>query len=150
MYNIAFVNVDIRDGLTGSTYEKLWQGFVSGGRFEKRLIPSIKGCQGLKLYIAPNHLIQYIEAYDNNTVFDHIEITNGNESLDDRIKMQSIATSLIMMSQGIPFIHAGQEFVRTKNGVENSYKSSDEINKFDFERAEKYGSFVKYLSDLIN
>ncbi|ACZ00903.1 type I pullulanase [Streptobacillus moniliformis] len=150
MPNIAFFNDDIRDGLRGSTYEKLGQGFVSGGRFEKRLIPSIKGGQGLKSYIAPNQLIQYIEAHDNNTVFDHIEITNGNESLDDRIKMQSIATSLIMMSQGIPFIHAGQEFFRTKNGVENSYKSSDEINKFDFERAEKYSSFVKYLSDLIN
>ncbi|WP_073507768.1 type I pullulanase [Streptobacillus notomytis] len=150
MKDIAFFNDDIRDSLRGSTYERLGQGFVSGGKLDERLISSIKGGNGLKSYIAPNQLIQYIEAHDNNTVYDHIEITNKDESLDNRLKMQSIATTLVMMSQGIPFIHAGQEFFRTKYGIENSYKSSDEINKFDFERAEKYEEYVKYLSDLIN
>lgn len=150
MPNIAFFNDDIRDSLRGSTFEKLGQGFVSGGKLEERLISSIKGGNGLKSYIAPNQLIQYIEAHDNNTVFDHIEITNGDESVEDRVKMQSIATTIVLMSQGVPFIHAGQEFFRTKDGVENSYKSSDYINRFDFGRAEEYSSYVNYLSDLIS
>ncbi|CAM3085604.1 type I pullulanase [Streptobacillus felis] len=149
MPNIAFFNDDIRDSLRGSTFEKLGNGYVSGGELEERLLLSIQGGKGLKTYISPNQLIQYIEAHDNNTVYDHIEITNNEENVENRIRMQSIATSIVMLSQGVPFIHAGQEFFRTKDGVENSYKSSEEINKFDFERAKQYEKYVNYLSDLI-
>lgn len=151
MPNIAFFNDDMRDSLRGNTFEKLDKGFVNEGTYlEERLIKSIKGGWGLKSYINPNQLIQYIEAHDNNTVFDHFQITNSNLSDTIRIKMQAIATSIVLTSQGIPFLHAGQEFFRTKFGVENSYKSSDEINKFDFERAKKYKNYVEYFSDLIS
>lgn len=147
--NIAFFNDDMRDSLRGSTFDKLGKGFVNGGKLEERLLNSIKGGKFLKTYISPNQLIQYIEAHDNNTVFDHFEIVNKNISERRRLKLQSIATSIVLTSQGIPFLHAGQEFFRTKQGVENSYKSSDEINKFDFKRAKKYSKYVKYISELI-
>ncbi|WP_314010506.1 type I pullulanase [Pseudostreptobacillus hongkongensis] len=149
MPNISFFSDDMRDSLRGSTFEKLERGFVNNGTVDKRLLNSIKGGINLRGYISPNQVIQYIEAHDNNTVFDHFEITNSESSLDERIRMQAIATSIVLCSQGIPFIHAGQEFFRTKFGIENSYKSSDEINKFDFERAQKYQEYVNYFSDLI-
>ena len=63
--------------------------------------------------------------------------------------MQNIATTLVITSQGIPFLHAGQEFFRTKLGHENSYNLSDEINKFDFDRAENFKENVQYISELI-
>lgn len=149
MPNISFFSDDMRDSLRGSTFEKLERGFVNNGTVDERLLNSIKGGINLRGYISPNQVIQYIEAHDNNTVFDHFEITNSESSLDERIGMQAIATSIVLCSQGIPFIHAGQEFFRTKFGIENSYKSSDEINKFDFERAQKYQEYVNYFSDLI-
>ena len=149
MPNISFFSDDMRDSLRGSTFEKLERGFVNNGTVDERLLNSIKGGINLRGYISPNQVIQYIEAHDNNTVFDHFEITNSESSLDERIRMQAIATSIVLCSQGIPFIHAGQEFFRTKFGIENSYKSSDEINKFDFERAQKYQEYVNYFSDLI-
>lgn len=149
MPNISFFSDDMRDSLRGSTFEKLERGFVNNGTMDERLLNSIKGGINLRGYISPNQVIQYIEAHDNNTVFDHFEITNSESSLDERIRMQAIATSIVLCSQGIPFIHAGQEFFRTKFGIENSYKSSDEINKFDFERAQKYQEYVNYFSDLI-
>ena len=149
MPRIAFFSDDTRDTLRGSTFEKLGQGFANGGKSDERLINSIKGGINLKKYIAPNQLIQYVEAHDNNTVFDHFNITNTKDSLDDRIKMQNIATTMVLLSQGIPFIHAGQEFFRTKLGHENSYNLSDEINKFDFDRANSFNDCIEYISNLI-
>ena len=82
-------------------------------------------------------------------MFDHFNITNAKDSLDDRIKMQKIATTMVLLSQGIPFLHAGQEFFRTKLGHENSYNLSDEINKFDFDRANDFKDNIEYISNLI-
>ena len=149
MPRISFFSDDIRDTLRGSTFEKLGKGFANGGKSDDRLINSIKGGINLRGYISPDQLIQYVEAHDNNTVFDHFSITNSKDSLVDRIKMQNIATTLVMTSQGIPFLHAGQEFFRTKFGHENSYNLSDEINKFDFDRAENFKENVQYISELI-
>ncbi|WP_455515521.1 type I pullulanase, partial [Pseudostreptobacillus sp.] len=149
MPRIAFFSDDMRDTLRGSTFEKLGKGFANGGKSDDRLINSIKGGINLRGYISPDQLIQYVEAHDNNTVFDHFSITNSEDSLVDRKKMQNIATTLVITSQGIPFLHAGQEFFRTKLGHENSYNLSDEINKFDFDRAEKFKENVQYISELI-
>ena len=149
MPRIAFFSDDMRDTLRGSTFEKLGKGFANGGKSDDRLINAIKGGINLRSYIAPNQLIQYVEAHDNNTVFDHFNITNSEDSLVDRIKMQNIATTLVILSQGIPFLHAGQEFFRTKLGHENSYNLSDEINKFDFDRANDFKDNIEYISNLI-
>ena len=147
MPRIAFFNDDIRDSVKGSTFNEIGKGFVSGNRKEdKRLIPSIKGGQGLHSYISPSQVIQYVEAHDNYTMFDHLKKLNVNN-----IKRRHLlASSIILTSQGIPFIHAGQEFCRTKQADENSYRSPDIINKFDWNLAKKNKGMVKYISDLIN
>ena len=147
MPRIAFFSDDIRDSVKGSTFNEVGKGFVSGTRREdKRLIPSIKGGQGLHSYISPSQVIQYVEAHDNYTMFDHFQKLNVNN-----IKRRHLlASSIILTSQGIPFIHAGQEFGRTKKGDENSYKSDDSINKFDWTLAKKNKRMVKYISDLIS
>jgi pullulanase len=58
------------------------------------------------------------------------------------IKYHRLATGLILLSQGIPFLHSGQEFFRTKRGDGNSYKSPDHINQLDWNR--------KHFSDNVN
>jgi len=60
-----------------------------------------------------------------------------------------LLTSMILLSQGIPFLHAGQEFCRTKFGVENSYAHSDWINQMDWNRRSRYHSYVSYVTGLL-
>ena len=60
-----------------------------------------------------------------------------------------LALGLVILSAGIPFIHAGQEFLRNKKGVENSYKSSDSINQIDWTLREKHIDLVHLTKDLI-
>lgn len=147
MPRIAFFSDDIRDSVKGSTFNEVGKGFVSCTRKEdKRLIPAIKGGQGLHSYISPSQVIQYVEAHDNYTMFDHFQKLNVNNIR----RRHLLASSIILTSQGIPFIHAGQEFCRTKKGDENSYKSDDSINKFDWTLAKKNKRMIKYISDLIS
>jgi pullulanase len=60
-----------------------------------------------------------------------------------------VALQLVLISQGVPFIHSGQEFFRTKMGIENSYKSSDVYNRIDYARRDKYKKNVNAIKDLI-
>ena len=79
-------------------------------------------------FISRNQVINYVECHDNMTYFDKMVLVIGPQT--DKIKLyQDFANHVIAISQGIPFYHAGQELYRTKQGVENSYKSSDEINQ---------------------
>ncbi|MDK6521580.1 type I pullulanase, partial [Aerococcus urinae] len=75
--------------------------------------------------------------------------THSFESHAKRQKRQLLANSLVLLSQGIPFLHAGQEFFRTKQGVRNSYRHGDRINKIDWSLRDKYRNAEDYLSDLI-
>jgi len=60
-----------------------------------------------------------------------------------------LSNAIVLTSQGIPFIHAGEEFLRTKFGNENSFKSPDNINKLAWERKNKYKAIFEYYKGLI-
>ena len=64
-------------------------------------------------------------------------------------KRHKLATAIIMLSQGVPFIHAGQEWFRTKHGVENSYNSPDWINVYNWKQRAYFDSSVEYIRTLI-
>lgn len=81
----------------------------------------------------PEEVINYIEAHDNETLFDAIQFKAPlSTSLDERVRMQNLGSSLLMFSQGIPFIHAGQELLRSKSMDRNSYDAGDWFNVLDF------------------
>src|SRR5438445_11378406 len=63
--------------------------------------------------------------------------------------MQKLALTIVLTSQGIPFLHAGTEFLRTKKGVENSYNSGDSINALDWHRKYQQQDVVQYVKHLI-
>lgn len=148
---IGFFNDDIRNDLKGESFEELTKGFVNSWKEKKqRLIKSIKGGMGLYSYTAPNQVIQYVEAHDDYTLFDQLSIACEKENINSIKKMHKMATSLVLLSYGIPFIHSGQEFFRTKYKIKNSYKSNDNINKFDWQEMKKNKNYVNYVSDLIN
>ncbi len=80
------------------------------------------------MFTSPNQSINYVECHDNLTFYDKMLLTCGFENPDFKM-CQDLANHMIAISQGVPFYHAGQEFYRTKMGVENSYNSPDEINR---------------------
>jgi len=81
-----------------------------------------------QIFDSPNQSINYVECHDNMTYYDKMLLTTGYEQESFKI-FQDFANHLIAISQGIPFYHAGQEFYRSKKGVENSYNAPDEINQ---------------------
>lgn len=80
------------------------------------------------MFKSPNQSINYVECHDNLTFYDKMLLSCGFAK-DSFRECQDFANHLIAISQGVPFYHAGQEFYRSKMGVENSYNSPDEINK---------------------
>jgi pullulanase len=155
MPRIAHFNDYIRDGLKGSVFDAKDAGFVNGD-FKKfsRVMGGITG--GIKyntlvgqFAYEPDQAVTYVEAHDNNTLWDKLLLTNPGDSEEDRIKMHKLASTIVLTSQGIPFIHAGQEFLRTKGGDHNSYKSPDAVNQLDWERKAKYQHVVDYYKGVI-
>ncbi|CAI0410886.1 unnamed protein product [Linum tenue] len=86
------------------------------------------------LYLwAPTAQINYVSAHDNETLFDIVSLKTRMEiSVDDRCRLNHLATSMIALSQGIPFFHAGDEMLRSKSLDRDSYNSGDWFNRLDF------------------
>lgn len=160
---------DIRDAIKGSVFEAESGGFINGGNgFEETIKFGVVASTAHKdinfnklkyskipWAIEPYQVITYVSAHDNYTLWDKLALVKPLFSKSDRIKMNKLAAAIILTSQGIPFIHAGDEILRTKkdrNGtlVENSYKSSDYVNKFYWSRKEKYIDIFNYYKKLID
>jgi pullulanase-type alpha-1,6-glucosidase len=81
----------------------------------------------------PAETINYIEAHDNQTLFDlNAYKLPTTTSINDRVRVQNLGAALTILSQGIPFIHAGQEILRSKSLDQNSYDAGDWFNQLDF------------------
>ena len=160
---------DIRDAIKGSVFESESGGFINGGNgFEETIKFGVVASTAHKdidfnklkyskipWAIEPYQVITYVSAHDNYTLWDKLALVKPLFAKSDRIKMNKLAAAIILTSQGIPFIHAGDEILRTKkdrNGtlVENSYKSSDYVNKFYWSRKEKYIDIFNYYKKLID
>lgn len=150
----AYFSDTIRDLLAGRNGETL--GVVSGlkGK-EEPLSHCFKAatcwCPG------PTQTVNYVSCHDNYTLTDKLMITRVDASASDRIRMNKLAAAIYMTAQGIPFIHAGEEFLREKldeNGrrVENSYNSSDFVNKIRWEQLGQHNNAetMRYYQGLIS
>ncbi|WP_404468742.1 type I pullulanase [Sutcliffiella horikoshii] len=156
MPGISFFNDMVRDSIKGSTFNLFDRGFALGNTHKTTLLKqSLAGSVQIEpnhkgLFLEPTQSINYIESHDNHTMWDKMAVCNSHEDEETRIKRHRLATSVILLSQGIPFLHAGQEFFRTKGGEENSYKSPDSVNSLDWERKKRYEENVDYVSGLIS
>ncbi|MDX5474208.1 MAG: type I pullulanase [Bacillaceae bacterium] len=155
MPGISFFNDRFRDGIKGSTFNLFDRGFALGNTHKTQLLKeSVIGSICLSnenkgLFLEPTQSINYVESHDNHTLWDKMNVCNAHEEESVRQKRHLLATSIVLLSQGVPFIHAGQEFFRTKKGDENSYKSPDSINALDWDRRDTYTVQVKYVMGLI-
>ena len=129
---VAVFNDVIRDGLKGSTFDTLSTGFISGSYAANKLKIQfgINGGTGIAATwnVRDQMSVNYMSAHDNHTLWDKLAISNPNDGIETRMAMNKLGAGIIMVSKGIPFMQAGEEMMRTKDGDENSYKSSDAIN----------------------
>ncbi|KRQ87397.1 Pullulanase precursor [Caloramator mitchellensis] len=156
MPRIAHFNDTIRDAIKGSVFDHADPGFVNGKEYTEFKVKSgiVGGIEySGQIYtwgrIEPDQSVVYCEAHDNNTLYDKLKFTNPDASEEQIKAMHKLAGAIVLTSQGIPFIHAGQEFMRTKQGNDNSYNASDEINMLDWMRKAENMDVVEYYKGLI-
>ena len=101
-------------------------------------------------YLGASQSINYVECHDDYTFYDRMMIYKSEDSQEVNCLRCLMAMAIILCSKGIPFIHMGEEFFRTKKGVKNSYNAGDLINKIDWKRRERFDGGCRYLKDLIS
>ncbi|PKI34882.1 hypothetical protein CRG98_044728 [Punica granatum] len=83
--------------------------------------------------LSPTETVNYVSAHDNETLFDVVSMkTPMDISVSDRCRINHLATSIIALSQAIPFFHCGDEMLRSKSLDRDSYNSGDWFNRLDF------------------
>ena len=150
---IAVFNDVMRDATKGSVFEKTGKGYINGAPNStnlSKIVFSIRGGSGVGQGWAVKNamVVNYMSAHDNNTLWDKLLLANGSADDDTRNKMNNLGAAILMISKGTPFWQAGEEMLRTKDGDENSYNSSDEINNIDWsvlsEDSREYKTMLYY------
>jgi pullulanase len=162
--NIAVFGDDFRDGIKGSVFNADDRGFVSG---KKEMEESIKfgivaatkhpqinyskiNYSKTSYTTNPAQVISYCECHDNNVLWDKLKLSCPNNTELERKEMHKLALTIVLTAQGIPFLHAGTEFLRSKKGVENSFNAGDSINAIDWDLKAIHKDVFLYVKDLIN
>jgi pullulanase len=160
---IAAFSDEFRDGAKGHVFTPIAKGFING---ENKLEESVKfGIVGgvnhpqvnlekvnyTKVAWAktPLQCIKYVSCHDNHSLWDRLLLSCPQNSELERLNMNKLAQTMVFTSQGVPFLHAGEEFVRSKELVENSYQSSDKINQINWDNKAKYLDLYQYYQQLI-
>ena len=150
----AYFSDTIRDALKGSVFDTSL-GYVSGA---EGLEETIKKCfMGLTDWCTtPAQTINYASCHDNLTMMDRLTRSALSSSRADKIRMNNLAAAIYMTSEGIPFLQAGEEMLRTKMKAdstfdENSYASPDYVNSLKWEtlEEEEYKQVFAYYKGLI-
>ncbi len=160
---IAVFSDDVRDGIKGTVFDLKDKGFASGKAGMEESVkfgivaasnhPQVdmeKVNYSKKAYsAAPWNIITYCECHDNNVLWDRLTMSCPDAGREELVKMQELALTIVLTAQGIPFLHAGTEFLRTKKGVENSYNVGDSINAIDWSFKKENLTTNNYIKQLI-
>ncbi len=158
---IAGFNDVYRNALRGDNSPT--KGFVNGSINESIFNNVINGLKAsLNLVDSPDLIINYAEAHDNYCIYDQIEKADinthegefrknikENELEDWRVKKALLANSMVLTSQGIPFIQGGSEILRTKQGEHNSYNLGDDVNAIHWADKAEFIDVFNYYKDVI-
>ena len=154
---VAHFNDQIRDGIKGSVFDAADNGFATGKFTAKmNVMAGIVGNTDYSTDImtkwtttAPGQSVNYVESHDNMTLVDKITASVKDATPADIAQLSRLASSIAFLSQGMPFMQAGQEFLRSKGGDTNSYKSSDLVNSLKWSTQATHAATVKYFKGLI-
>jgi pullulanase len=160
---IAVFSDDIRDGIKGSVFIHDEKGFASGktgleetmkfgvtAAVKHPQVDYTKVNYSKAPYAAePFQVISYCECHDNHVLWDKLAISAPEATMAQRAEMHKLALTMVLTAQGISFLHAGTEFLRTKNGVENSFNSGDSINAINWNLKSENKVVFDYVQSLI-
>lgn len=151
--DFGYFSDDIRDLLAGRNGENL--GFVTGSQGCEEEVCTCFMAQ-TEWCPQPVQTVNYVSCHDNYTLMDKLRITRPEATWEELVRMNKLAAAIYILAQGIPFVHAGEEFLRVKedengNLVENSYNSTDYVNRLRWYHLEEqaYADVAAYYKGLI-
>lgn len=153
--NIAIFSDDSRDTIKGSVFDGDHCGFANGNMDSADAIPSVVQAWCDQFIRHPRQIITYVSAHDNFTLYDKLVLSISQNTEDyqnvspDILRYNRLCAGIIFTSCGASFFQAGEEFARTKNGINDSYNSPPEVNQLDWKRAEAQGELVEFYSQCI-
>ncbi len=135
--SVAVFNDATRDGLKGSVFSDTGAGYINGNASAN--VNSIKfgyqggGASGVGWRVNDAAVINYMSCHDNLSLWDKLVASRPDATKEELLAMNRLGATIVMTMQGTPFMQAGEEMLRTKDGDSNSYKSSDEVNNIKWE-----------------
>ena len=156
MPHIAHFSDRFRDVVKGrtATNEVNVKGYCTGALYlvsnmENCLSASCANVGDTKMLESPVNVVNYVECHDNMTSWDKLKECCKEDNKEVRIAKHKMMIASVLLAQGIPFLHSGQEFARSKHSLPNTYEESDEINKLDYLRRNQYMDIVECTKELI-
>lgn len=156
---MAAFNDGIRDNIKGDYADDRAVGFVQGGRPQyggmQRFLLNIKGQSTGRdkksiAVFSPNETVNYDSVHDDLCLWDKLRLSAPDVPEALRINMDKLAAGIVLTSQGIPFLHAGDEFLRSKNLNRNSYNSNDPlVNPMDWSLKTKHKDVCSFYKGMI-
>lgn len=165
MPGIAAFSDEIRDALRGPFSDEKQASFLGGiAGFEESIKAGIAGMIAhpqvdyTKVNYTkepwanePTQMIAYVSCHDDMCLIDRLKasIPEAAYDMEEVIRLDQLAQTVVFTSQGIPFMLSGEEMLRDKKGVHNSFNSPDEINHLDWNNLKKYPQVFAYYKGLI-
>ena len=165
MPGIAAFSDEIRDALRGPFSDDKQASFLGGiAGFEESIKAGIAGMIAhpqvdyTKVNYTkepwanePMQMIAYVSCHDDMCLVDRLKasIPEAAYDMEEVIRLDQLAQTVVFTSQGIPFMLSGEEMLRDKKGVHNSFNSPDEINHLDWNNLKKYPQVFAYYKGLI-
>ncbi len=156
---IGIFSDNTRDVIRGDVFLRHKKGFVQGNTaFTNAVKASLQGWTqqsfSKPLVNTPSQIVSYVSVHDNLTLWDKLisSTKRGRDytSYDENIvKMNRLCAVLYFMAQGIPLFQAGEEFARTKRGMDNSFHAPRSRNRLEWSREAEFSSLVQYYRGLI-
>lgn len=163
MPRIAAFSDEMRDGLRGGWDDDRKGAFLIGQpRHEMSikfgLVGAVKHPQVINdsvnyskepWALQPTQMISYVSCHDDMCLADRLKATMPDATDEERASLHKLAETFVFTSQGVPFIFAGDEMMRDKKGIHNSYNSPDSINTIDWRNKTIHHDVFDYVRELI-
>ncbi len=163
MENIAVFSDDLRDAVKGHFSAAEDRGFATGKPGNEETVkigivaatphPQVdfkKGNNSKFPYASsPEMIVNYVSCHDDLSLTDKLRKSMAGEPEENMLAAAKLAQTIVFTSQGTPFMFAGEEVFRDKQGVHNSYKSPDSINAIDWSNKARYADQFDYYKGLV-
>ena len=163
MPRIAAFSDELRDALRGPFSDDTKGAFLAGIKGEEESVKA--GIAGMIAHpqvdytkvnysdepwaTEPTQMMAYVSCHDDMCLVDRLRASIPGIKDDELIRLDLLAQTAVFTSQGVPFMLSGEELLRSKQGVHNSFESPDSINQLDWQNKERYAHVFNYYKALI-